>query len=543
MLSGVPASGTGHEENAGEISAVRNEAPDRSGGRTGGEGQEDRLWRLIASLTPAEKRAFRLQCRVHGGEEKAYVRLFDAIERQENPDPEGLRREFAGRMSDGSYHVLKNYLYRQILRILRHHSPEPPPETKVENLLQEVRILYEKGLHDDALVLLGRARTIAERWEMHLYLIQIASWHSILIGTTGDASCQLSSWEERTELLEGLRRHMELDHGVSLLSAELLSGPVPSTAPERERYDRIMRDLDLTEPPQGAFRRSLSYHFVRATYAYGTDDLEGALVEIDRIIELYRTDGRKPEDRPIDYLNLLTNRLLLLHHLGRTDELLVEFPKARAVVRGMVERQGLVGKRLQENAASRFWHREALFRIGRKEYDDVVRIAEEIEEAGIAEVRPESTRHWSNLSHLCSIGYFMSGRTREALAWNVRSIDVLPESFPTSRFAAEALAVLLHARLGNDRLVASLLRRLERYVPEGEEFSRSAAVLVELVRAIVGLRATTKSRNRLQRGVEALQSVLEEGRGVVILGHVPWRDIAATWPSPQQRRAPRTLQI
>lgn len=57
-----------------------------------GEAREDRLWRPIASLTPAKKRAFRLQSRVYGGEEKAYVRLFDAVERQENPDPEGVRR-------------------------------------------------------------------------------------------------------------------------------------------------------------------------------------------------------------------------------------------------------------------------------------------------------------------------------------------------------------------------------------------------------------------------------------------------------------------
>lgn len=504
------------------------------------ETTETRLWNLVRSLTPSEKRLFRLQSRLHGGDRKAYVRLFDAIDRSGEPDAAAFRSA-VNDVADGSYHVLKHYLHRQILRVLRCHAASNAPTTHVENHLQDVRILQERGLIGDALQSLARAREIAERWEMHEYLLLIVSWQRSLGSGRSGAAARLASYDDRIRLLDELREYYDLERVVGLLDIELARGPAATDSEDRQRFDALLPDDAAgPPPPDDAFVRHSTWHWIHATHAYATSDLTRSLDHVEALLAMYRQERRRIEDRPVDYLDVLGNYLLLLHHLGQTDRLLEELAGAEELLDRLAEPKAHPDRRVYQRGAVTIRLRELLMRLERKEYDEMAAVSDRIERSGLAICDPALRSHWSLLLHLCSVGRMMQGDDRGALAWNIRSIEAAPACQSVLLFSVRTLEALLHIRLGNRRLVTSLLGRLPSYRPEDDTLGEAADSLIELLRAMALLDASKRSRNRLERARAELAEVLTGERGGVVFGHVPWLEISASPHPPPGRRTTST---
>ena len=69
---------------------------------------KESLFELIRSLTKSEKRYFKLLASRHTiGDENNYVRLFDAIDRQEEYDEESLFKEFKGEAMLNKFSITK----------------------------------------------------------------------------------------------------------------------------------------------------------------------------------------------------------------------------------------------------------------------------------------------------------------------------------------------------------------------------------------------------------------------------------------------------
>ncbi len=482
----------------------------------------DRVSRLIHSLTPSEKRAFRIASRTHGEQQKAYVHLFDLIE----GSPEGatidLAKELEGIAAAESIPVLKSYLYRQLLRVIREHSSERSPGITVMLMIEEVRILHAKGLTEDASAHLQRAEAIAKRWEMHMPLQEIAGIASSLKAEQDDASSQLDSFEHRVRLHEERGELIHLDQLVGRLSAELHKGRAPADSEDRERYDMILAELPVEPPPFDAYRRRAAWHYARSTHAFGTSDVEGALKETEALIALFNAEKKRVDEAPNELIRQINNRLLLLHRLGRSEEFLTALEEARETLDGLISKRRQGDERTRLNALSTLWMREAIYAIEREMYERLVEISREIEEVGIEEVRQERSVFWTALFHLCTIGWTMTGDLRRALDWNTRTLEVPRTSRTEVRFAPICLQVILHHKLGNGDLVTSLLRRLPREVPTDQRFAGPAATMIELVRATIHLGKSTRSKNRLLKAIESVEENEREPTGNLIFGHTPF---------------------
>ena len=109
----------------------------------------DDLYQLVRSMTKGEKRRFRLFATRYR-QEKIYLRLFDELNRQKEYDEEGLREKFREEAGITQFHVVKNYLYRMIMKSLHTFEQRSSPQAKVEDLITDIRLLYERGLFKQA---------------------------------------------------------------------------------------------------------------------------------------------------------------------------------------------------------------------------------------------------------------------------------------------------------------------------------------------------------------------------------------------------------
>ena len=477
-------------------------------------------------MTPSEKRAFRIASRTHGDQTKAYVRLFDLVEAATEAPPADLADQMKGIATPESIPVLRSYLYQQILRTIRERSSDRSPGIAVWLLIEEARILFRKGLNDDARDYLSKARVRAERWEMHAQLQEIESLEANLSSRNDDAATQLDSFEERERQHAAHGELLRLNHVVGRLSAELHLGPALPDSPDRRRFDTILEELPEEPPPESAYRRRSSWHYARATHAFGTYDLDRALVETEALIAHFTSDPRRVDEAPEELFRQVNNRLLLLQRMGREEEFLAVLAETRTEFATILSSRRQGDELTRISAAGTLWMREAIFCVEREQYERLVGIAEEIDAELSPDVRQEQSVFWAILFHICAIGQTMVGDVRTALRWNTRTLDIEIPDRPEIMFAPRALQIILHHKLGNATLVSSLLRRLPREAPEGEHFAEAGEAIIEFVRAYVLRSRTKRSQNRLQRAVEGIDRLLSGRRGAVLIGHVPFGRMA-----------------
>ena len=137
--------------------------------------KKEELHSLIHSLSKSETRYFKLFCtREKSG--KNYLKLFDAVRKQEVYDEKAIKTEFRAEKFVKQLHVTKNYLRQLILKSLRNFHAEISINTKLKDLLHNVEILFNKELYQHCLTELKKANDIAQKYELVAGMVEVENW-------------------------------------------------------------------------------------------------------------------------------------------------------------------------------------------------------------------------------------------------------------------------------------------------------------------------------------------------------------------------------
>ena len=130
----------------------------------------DNLFQLIRSLTPGEKRYFKLYAARQSEAQKTnYEKLFD--EYNELPENEPYNEEeFLKRLKKkklGKYFSDdKKHLTQLVLKAMRSYTAEKKADGRLADMIQEMHFLIEKGLMDHCAKICDKAWEIAEEREL-----------------------------------------------------------------------------------------------------------------------------------------------------------------------------------------------------------------------------------------------------------------------------------------------------------------------------------------------------------------------------------------
>jgi hypothetical protein len=137
--------------------------------------KSDGLFDLIHSLTPSEKRHFKLSSNLLKNENKKYLILFKALDKQRAYDEKKLRDTLKGQSFLKELHVIKAYLFESILKSLRMRRVVDLAVMDVYQLLHDNQILSRRGFHELGVKKLEKAEKLAENLNLSIPLIQIYS--------------------------------------------------------------------------------------------------------------------------------------------------------------------------------------------------------------------------------------------------------------------------------------------------------------------------------------------------------------------------------
>jgi hypothetical protein len=132
----------------------------------------DELFQLIKSLEKAEKRNFKLFVqRNAAAPDMKTIQLFNALDKLEDYDEEALLKRNPD-IKKQQLSNLKSQVYRQILASLRILRDENNIQLQLHELMDNARILYDKGLYLQSLKTLERIKEFAREHNQLTYALQ-----------------------------------------------------------------------------------------------------------------------------------------------------------------------------------------------------------------------------------------------------------------------------------------------------------------------------------------------------------------------------------
>lgn len=139
----------------------------------------DNLFSLIKSLSPSEKRQFSLYAgRIGESSDRKFLNLFRTMSKLKKYDEQLVLKKT--NISKQQLSNVKAHLYRQILISLRLNPSQQNVSIQIREQLDFVVILYRKGLYNQSLKLLDRAKNIALYYEEKNMAYEILEWEKII---------------------------------------------------------------------------------------------------------------------------------------------------------------------------------------------------------------------------------------------------------------------------------------------------------------------------------------------------------------------------
>ncbi len=263
------------------------------------------LYKLIGSLTTKEKNAFRRHTKLNAnGKESQYLRLFEIIDKQKK-----VKEEIT------NLAVIKNQLYNLILDFLRiYHSKEKEQSGKIRfyQLAIDIHILLKKGLPEQALKRIDKAKKIALTYDLQASFLPLTVIERRLLRSIAKKKATktklLVLQKEYNGYLTNIKNEFQL---LDLYEKDLLTPP-SQTPEETETY--LLSKLEMLKqqfsPDQFLFNGQIYYHGLKAAYYKKLGQYAAQKESIKALIELFekRPHLLKNEyDYQVRYLGFLQN--------------------------------------------------------------------------------------------------------------------------------------------------------------------------------------------------------------------------------------------
>ena len=237
----------------------------------------DSLFTLIHSLTPSEKRYFKLFTQRQVQHKNTnYAKLFDAINEQEEYNEDALLKKFKKETFAKQMGVAKNYLLNMILNCMQQYNEENYIEWKIRNMFLQCKILASKGLDVEAEKLINKTKALCWQYELFYILTDIVVLEKYLFGNFRIGEPNIESFmtldKEEAQALEIANIHQQIGnvwHYLTLLELEI--GVLPFNV-IKQRADIYVNALYMKQEPPVSYNAKYRFYATWSLYYNLTND-------------------------------------------------------------------------------------------------------------------------------------------------------------------------------------------------------------------------------------------------------------------------------
>jgi len=296
------------------------------------------LVKLVRSLSSSEKRYFKLQCK-RQSTAKEYLLLFELIDSKKNPDLRLLKQEFKKKSSRGSWENTCTYLGNSLVDGLVRAKKEKDVFFNLLHQLQEIKILKERSLEEEAFrqaKKLGRAAAKHQLHWIEYYCYRDELQHFSDNNFAGITDQELVTLQMRgKEILKSLSHIHDHYSLYELLHYRLIhTGKLASEEGRKKLNDLMLSEMVLVAGKSKTFISQKLHLLFQSFFFTVVGDYHSALKSFHQLNALMEKNQDFLDHPPLDYLSALTGIIESLYMLGNHTEVGYYLDKIRKLDRG-----------------------------------------------------------------------------------------------------------------------------------------------------------------------------------------------------------------
>ena len=438
---------------------------------------KESLFQLIQSMTMSEKRHFKIYASKHViGGNNDYVRLFDAIAAQEDYDDGALlEADFVKNLPAEKY-----YLQNLIMRSLNVFHDRSSAKTTIYSLLHSIDILYHKGLYDQALRLVKKAKKIAKDNELFVQGLAVSEIEVELLSKQFEYGLASEEIVKSQDLIEDLMNFRTLQKVTTdCYKARLEIGTSRSDA-DSKRLEKFLQKDGVGEKDYPSTKRAEMYqNGLNLTYTYFVGDDQKSMDYTTQMTTLYEENPHLIEYSTIGYVSSLYN----LHnaYLARGQKDLAE--ETLLKLEASKDKYGIP---TSDNIGARVYYYSMNIRLNyylkNDRYEEVEKI---LQERGRDEKRfgrkigkPQLYEYY----FLRAKYAFVTGKFKQALKYTNSILNDLNFKVRADLLSAvRLLNLLIHYELRNDFTLEYLAKNTMSYLRKKERLFKVEAELIKFI--------------------------------------------------------------
>jgi hypothetical protein len=218
----------------------------------------DTLFQLIHSLEKSEKRHFKLYIkRSSAKEDLKIVQLFDALDKLNDYDEKNLLKKLPG-IEKPQLSNLKTHLYKQILASLRLLKSADSIDLQLNEMFDYAHILYKKGLFQQSLRQLDRAKDTAKANQKFNFLVQVLALEKRIETLHITHSMQMRAEQLSAESSQVLAR-IDMVARLSNLALLVYSWYIKNGHSRNEKDEQLLSEYLREQLPPDAWKQTGFY--------------------------------------------------------------------------------------------------------------------------------------------------------------------------------------------------------------------------------------------------------------------------------------------
>ncbi len=428
--------------------------------------REDELFTLIKSLSRSEKRYIKLYSR-HDSSGANYLKLFDAVDAQEEYDEAAIKKQFRNETFIKQLHVTKYYLRNLVMDALRSFHGSISKDAELKELLRNVEILFNKELYALCETELKKAEQLSEKYELYTGMYEVQAWRRKLKQALEPYNYPvfhdcISRQKEALALLDNNNAYWQN----MIVNTWRMMG---DDAPEDIKAMKPGKAITLEAKVLESNTKYLQY--------FGTGKGYKGVAELYQLLHLLEQYPHRLKEEPSPYVSTINNLVSYLIFSKRDDEALEPIRKARAVYKTFsitTEKKSMLKQVLRTYNLELEIYRN---RKGKSNLAFALETAQFIEANRNKIPKDYLLSFWFQLGHIS----FTGGRYDEALKWlnNILN-DIRPGIRPDLQKHARMLNIIIHLEQKNDFVLRYFVDSTRRFIKKHSTLHTYEDVLLKM---------------------------------------------------------------
>lgn len=286
----------------------------------------DDLFRLIKSLNKPEKGFFKKYAAKNaaGSGKQNYLVLFDAIDKMEEYDEDKLRKQLKNESFLKQLPVYKVYLFNLILKSLHLFGAVDNAESRLTEMLINVKILNSRALYKEAAKQLKKAKELAYKFNNMRFILETLSLERSLIlfhPDKGSFERRKNVYKEQQDFILRLNDYYDFNWYCDWMTILVDQKADFKENEKMKEMDKIVSaPLMQKELVGGDFNTTLFQIHTHLLYHSAKRDNEKIHKYLNKEIQLAEKNRHFIDDNPQNYSFALINFLLCSSTLNKRND-------------------------------------------------------------------------------------------------------------------------------------------------------------------------------------------------------------------------------